>query len=312
MKRISGLIQTTENFHHLFSRFISHPGKREKLSFSQPEVIRLHQEIKFTCERVESLCKKNRCTPADLPNPSYRAYQWIKFLTQKKWLLAHLYALEEFYDLAGQVKPGMQINHQKLDIRIAHFNYLFRSKLESETIRLEFNEGFLSAPKEIKGYLIQSTLKRRNRKILQAIKSYSSSSDYEKITKAIHQSNSANSRSYKGKHMDIKALFDQINLEYFEGKLKQPRLIWSARRSNRRLGYYDPQSNTITINRRFDTSETPPLLVEYILYHEMLHQSLGIREVNGRRYAHTAAFKKAEKRFKAYEEAEKLVKRTQP
>ena len=83
-------------------------------------------------------------------------------------------------------------------------------------------------------------------------------------------------------YFDLKVLFIDINHEYFKGKLEQPRLMWSARRSKRRLGYYDPQSNTITISRRFDTEDTPRLLVEYILYHEMLHQHLGTREVNGR------------------------------
>ena len=45
-------------------------------------------------------------------------------------------------------------------------------------------------------------------------------------------------------------------------------------------GYYDPHSNTITINRRFDTADTPRVLVEYVMYHEMLHQHLGV-EANG-------------------------------
>jgi hypothetical protein len=40
----------------------------------------------------------------------------------------------------------------------------------------------------------------------------------------------------------------------------------------------------------------------------MLHQHLGIKEVNGRRYAHTSAFKKAERKFKDQKVAEELVK----
>jgi hypothetical protein len=40
----------------------------------------------------------------------------------------------------------------------------------------------------------------------------------------------------------------------------------------------------------------------------MLHHALGIRESNGRRYAHTAKFKKSEQQYDGYEEALKLMR----
>ena len=85
------------------------------------------------------------------------------------------------------------------------------------------------------------------------------------------------------------------------------RLEWSYRKSYRRLGYYHPDTDTITISRIFDTSEIPSLALEYVLYHEMLHKHLGLKESNGRRYAHTHAFKQAEKRFPGAEKAEEII-----
>jgi hypothetical protein len=45
------------------------------------------------------------------------------------------------------------------------------------------------------------------------------------------------------------------------------------------------------------------------MYHEMLHKKIGLKEVNGRRYAHTQAFRNAEKKFAAYQQAEDFIKK---
>jgi hypothetical protein len=46
------------------------------------------------------------------------------------------------------------------------------------------------------------------------------------------------------------------------------------------------------------------------MYHELLHKVMGSKVVNGRRYAHTPAFREAERAFPRYEEAEAFLKAT--
>ena len=45
------------------------------------------------------------------------------------------------------------------------------------------------------------------------------------------------------------------------------------------------------------------------MYHEMLHKKIGLKEVNGRRYAHTKKFRDAEQKFESYAQAESLIKK---
>jgi hypothetical protein len=278
------------------------------LTSAHSEVEKIHQYISEVVQRVERLCQKHHATPADLPNPSYRAVQWFQFLGQKKWLLAHLHALREFHTLSTELIHSKNLFAPKLEIQITHSSYLYRVQQERRQINFEINEGFISAPPEMKQMVVQAALNQKNRQYAKKIRAFTKLSEYIQVTNALNSSNTTNHRSYLGKYYDLKILFNELNQEYFAGKLVQPRLMWSARSSKRRLGTYDPQSNTITINRRFDRPDTPLLLVRYILYHEMLHQHLGIKEVNGRRYAHTGAFKKAEKRFRDQKAAEELVK----
>lgn len=306
--RINGLIQTSEFLHQRLFKLACQANHAGDLSSAHPEVERIHQDLTQIIHQIERLCIKHHATPADLPNPSYRAVQWFQFLAQKKWLLAHLHALREFHSLSTELIRSKNLIAPKLEIRITHSSYLYRVNQERRKIIFEINEGFISAPMEIKQFVVQAALNNKNRQYSKNIRAYSKTPEYIRISNALNSTSQANHRTYMGKCYDLKRLFNDLNQEYFQGKLEQPRLMWSTRSSKRRLGTYDPHSNTITINRRFDRADIPVLLVKYILYHEMLHQLLGIKEVNGRRYAHTSAFKKAEKKFKDRKAAEELVK----
>lgn len=108
---------------------------------------------------------------------------------------------------------------------------------------------------------------------------------------------------------DLDALFDRLNHEYFQGLLSRPRLGWSRGASATLLGHYDPPHHAIVLNRLLDSPDIPPLVVEFVLYHEMLHILHPVELRNGRRHIHTRAFRVDEKRFNEYEEAKRYIRR---
>jgi len=124
---------------------------------------------------------------------------------------------------------------------------------------------------------------------------------------AMWQHTAQSSVSTKGRYFDLMALFTSVNQKYFQGKMHAPRLVWSARKSVRRLGYYHPDTDTITISQCLDQAQTPRYAAEYIMYHEMLHKHLGLKRANSRRMAHTSTFKQMEKQFTYYKEAEAFI-----
>ena len=309
--RISGLIQSTKLLHQKMAGVSSNSQFNKAVNFSNPSVIDLHEQISRTCRKVEEICLKRKGTPADLPNPSYLAYQWLHFLSEKKWLLSHLHGLGEFQEVMSsqRFKPFSRIAPSQIQLELKNFNYLFRLKQKNQTILLEINECFISAPKEIKEILCSAVLGgKRSRKNL-LLKEYTKSQEYRKISLAMQSDQSINQISQQGRFYDLEMIFENLNHKYFDGEMKRPRLTWSSRRSRRRLGYYHPESDAITISRSLDDTDTKPLLIEYILYHEMLHKALGIRESNGRRYAHTRDFKNAEKRFNGYSQAVEMMRK---
>ena len=114
-------------------------------------------------------------------------------------------------------------------------------------------------------------------------------------------------------HHDIEAYARHLNATYLGGR-SAAKVVWgrrSTRRSRRsiRFACYDPERNLVIMNRKLDTDRIPAYFVEYVLFHEMLHEVLGIGErKDGRRDIHGSLFKLMESTFPDYEKAQRFEK----
>jgi Protein of unknown function DUF45 len=113
----------------------------------------------------------------------------------------------------------------------------------------------------------------------------------------------------QGRHYDLGSLFERLNQEYFEGKLTRPHIGWSTRSWRRQFGCYDPGPNQIVLNRRMDRPGIPQFVVEYVLYHEMLHVKHPTRRSGCSLVSHSAEFRAEEKRFAQFSVARKFLDR---
>ncbi len=104
----------------------------------------------------------------------------------------------------------------------------------------------------------------------------------------------------------LKASFDRNNILFFEGGLECPNLKW-GQESTRRLAHYNFQSHTIVMSTAFCSA--PAEMLDFIMYHEMLHivhkfHVRGVRDVS-----HSAAFRADERKFPRFEMLEKEIER---
>lgn len=111
----------------------------------------------------------------------------------------------------------------------------------------------------------------------------------------------------KGEVYDLDRIFDHLNLSYFAGTVRKPTLTWSSRKTYRILGHHDATHRTIVVSRSLDSVRVPRFVVEYIVFHEMLHILHPAKIVNGRRYHHTPAFRRDEEAFEYFDEAEDWI-----
>ena len=113
----------------------------------------------------------------------------------------------------------------------------------------------------------------------------------------------------RGRHHDLADLFERLNLQYFEGKLTRPHIGWSTRSWRRQFGCYDPGPNQIVLNRRMDRPGVPQFVVEYVLYHEMLHVKHPTRRSGCSLLSHSPEFRAEEKRFAQFTIARNFLDR---
>ena len=111
----------------------------------------------------------------------------------------------------------------------------------------------------------------------------------------------------RGAAHDLEPMFAALNLEYFEGNLRRPRLGWSTRPWRSQYGCFDPSLDQIVMNNRLDRADVPSYAVELILYHEMLHVKHPLRAAACGLQAHSPEFRSEEKRFKHYNRARKFL-----
>jgi hypothetical protein len=114
--------------------------------------------------------------------------------------------------------------------------------------------------------------------------------------------------SPRGRHFDLEEIFQKLNRRYFGGKLRLRRLGWSPKRSRTLLGHYDSAHRTITISRALDSPRVPRYLVEYLVFHEMLHIRYPVEREGYRRVVHPRQFREAEKKFPRYEQARRRLR----
>ena len=112
----------------------------------------------------------------------------------------------------------------------------------------------------------------------------------------------------RGRHFDLEAIYQALNRDYF-GNQVQARITWGRRPPRRprrsiRFGAYNSAERLIRINPLLDQAFVPRYVVENVVFHEMLHQTNPPQHLNGRWSIHTPAFRRAERGFPRFEQAE--------
>ena len=116
--------------------------------------------------------------------------------------------------------------------------------------------------------------------------------------------------THKGEVYDLDEIFENLNFWYFDGHLPKPVLTWSTKKTYRILAHHDATHETIVVSKSLDARDVPRWVVEYIVYHEMLHIKHPTVHHNGRRYNHTPAFRNDERKFPHYQAAEDWIERS--
>ena len=227
--------------------------------------------------------------------------------------MLNLNEIKKFYEEAFQF---FDKNRSIPEIEVRFYPYIGIN----HTIRVRSGKVFVrladlseSAPLEVHralAFILVGKLLRKKIPI-EAVKTYRKFAKTQEIQARAVENKRAKGRKIittsKGENYDLEKIFHKLNLVYFQNSISKPTLTWSARKTYRILGHHDATHETIVISKSLDNKNVPKFVVEFVIFHEMLHIFHPTTHRNGRRYNHTAKFRTDEKKFAYFEEAENWI-----
>ncbi len=222
--------------------------------------------------------------------------------------------LEIFQETYSELRPGTPVPELKIEFfAFANVNNTIRLRGGRLLVRLsDLLEGAPEAILRAIAHILLAKMYRRpiDRAEAARYRKYVGSQDIVRKAHLVRQiRGSKRLRSPRGHFYDLDEVFERLNLRFFHGLMARPRMSWSQTKTRRILGHYDPAHNAIIISRIFDHPAVPAYVLEYIVYHEMLHLKHPVRLKGSRRCVHSPEFQAEERLFPRVAEANAFLKR---
>jgi len=230
----------------------------------------------------------------------------VSFITESR-------VAEIFLDVAAQRRPG-----QIKAARVAFYPFratLYSFKIMKQgTAKVKFHQAFRNAPENVFSQAAHLMLIRRA-----ADRRAFHRAEYDQFVRSMPPSafempgarkTRRVSLAVPGIYRSLEESFERVNVEYFQSQLEQPELCWSPVRARRILGSYQERSDRLIISQVFDSPKVPVFVLDYLMYHELLHKFLGIgRRHDGKRCMHGKDFRELEQKYSRFDEAQAFLKK---
>ncbi len=260
----------------------------------------LHDSIGSASRNIENHTAKHGYEAGDLTAQSRTIRGWLAFFADRVNFDAYVAAID-------RARPGFETAlgraQRFLPPALLEFRSipgLYKLRGHRDGTRIILPTPMICFSERLFGTMGEAAFNGGSR---QLVMEATSGDEYQSIQAELEVLSSVEDRA-AGVHHDLRTSFDRVVGRYFGGNLSRPRLTWSPTFTGRKFGHYDPLRDTVMISSTLDHAGVPAFVVDFIVYHELLHKKLGADWRNGRQAVHTPEFRREEKRFKEYAAAE--------
>ncbi len=305
--RIRGLVREVNLVH----QWISDWAQQSKGGPTQgivEEMIPIYQRLDHLVAEVEHGLGAE---DAMLPDPSRRAYQWAAFMLREEILTAHSHTIARIWKRLLDERRSTRRN-MRIHVRLAHAACLYRVRTDRGELRIQASEGYLHAPDEVLDALMDVSFGRTSEDARRILRRYAGTEAFRNVLHQLEISGLGLGCRQQGRYHSLLKAFTRVNEQYFQDGMHPPKLCWGSRWAVRKLGQYDPGTDRLQISPVLDQPDIPSYVIDYVMYHELLHKHLGLTWRNGRRLVHTAEFREEESKFQAKDQAQAFLQRWRP
>jgi hypothetical protein len=295
--RISNIVSSCKGFQQDFARYARQAASGGSGERPREELLLdLHARIAALASSIEKLVAQFGAGPSALPDPTRRAYQWLKYLSDDDALRQHCRALRMAYETTPDAHTAFY-----------HMAGLYRSRTRKGGWHVTLNEAFVGAPRPIIRSLMRVTTGKAKAGDVPRLRRYAQGEEFGETSLDLELIGIRPQENARGAYYDLKEVFDRVNVSNFEGRMDPPILTWNRTITHAKFGHYVPATDTVMISIALDSPEVPGYVIEHVMHHELLHRELGVKFVNGRRVSHSPAFRARERSFDRYAQAAEFL-----
>lgn len=268
------------------------------------ELDEIHERIRSRFEAIEQTMESQDLRPEHLKDDSREFRAWLGLLSEFKWL-------DWYASAVGRARAAFEREARRLKrfpppmwVRFIPARTLYRLRAEDVGARVILPTPMIALSNSQFASLADFAL-HRGRCEAPVVEAMHGAA-YQQVQAAL-EALGGPARAHRGLHHDLAASFDRVNAGYYQGQLDRPRLVWGKAFTMRKFGHYDSVHDTVMLSASLDRSDVPEFVVDYVMYHELLHRLLGVAYANGRRSAHSPEFKRRERAFGLIKQAEAVL-----
>jgi hypothetical protein len=267
----------------------------------------LLSEIGRVLRRIEA-CNARAAVHTDHLTPRSREHlAWLRFMADAENFADYVAALRRASAVFDAVaEPAVW--PRPIVAQFRPTQSLFRVRPENGCTRALLPTPMITADDDGLAVLARAMFRRRDRRRSPALHAITLSEPYQELQAELEALGGVVEES-RGMAHDLAESFDRVNATYFAGTLPRPRLTWNHTITAHKFGHYNYSTDTVMISRTLDHAAVPAFVVDHVMHHELLHKKHGLRWHNGRGHAHTPEFRRDERLFPEYAEADAFLKR---
>ena len=272
----------------------------------QEDLNKVYQNICSSSEHLEKQIRKGSMLPEQLTRETRQIRGWLAYFSQRDHFEDYVAALRTATGYFIAAAQSLSKLPNKVSIHFRPTQGLYRLRTCQNLLLVKLPTPMVSFDRETCETLAGLALHKNGRK--QAIVEAMLSEPYQAVLCELELLGGIADNS-KGIWHDLEKSFARINRAYFDGALARPRLVWSTIFTSSKFGHYDQIRDMVMISASLDRNDVPEFVVDFIMYHELLHKKLGVIWTNGRKSVHSADFSRQERQYVEYSQAELFLKK---
>jgi hypothetical protein len=258
-----------------------------------------------TSADIERYLTNHHLRTEDLMRPSREAYAWLRFFADRTNFAVYVSAVRTAHPILRAAMSAIPRHQADLLVEFRPMTGLYRVRGYADATRVVLPTPMISFDEPLFRALAAAMFGNGSK---QTVMEAARSEPYQTIQAELDALGGVVERT-AGVHHDLVQSFDRVASQYLDGEVSRPRLTWNRTLTGRKFGHYDPLTDTVMISCTLDHADVPDFVVDFVMYHELLHKKLGVDWRNGRQEVHTAEFRRWEALFARSAAAELMLKK---